>query len=263
VKIEAAATRAAGGAFFFDRSDSTAPRTGEVLVQVVATGIFGQEGAGIVRTVGPGVTKVRPGDPVVMRFGLRDAIACRATLRDRDVVKVPSGPPLELLAPLACDIQTGAAAVLDVLKVRAGSSLVIAGADAIGLSAVMAAHLVKAGQIIAIDANRTRRRLALALGATAALDPASCDVAAAIAALCPSGADRTLDCTAPPGIVGGDALPDIFIPYLVDLHRAGLFPFDRLVRVYPFAEIATAIRDAESGAVVKPIIRMPAPSPAS
>jgi S-(hydroxymethyl)glutathione dehydrogenase/alcohol dehydrogenase len=65
------------------------PRLGEVLVKVVATGlchsddhavtgdmpfgypiIGGHEGAGIVEAVGPGVSRVRPGDHVVLAFNL-------------------------------------------------------------------------------------------------------------------------------------------------------------------------------------------------
>jgi aryl-alcohol dehydrogenase len=36
----------------------------------------------------------------------------------------------------------------------------------------------------------------------------------------------------------------------------GRFPFDQLVRFYDFDQINQAAADAESGAAVKPIIRM-------
>lgn len=55
-------------------------------------------------------------------------------------------------------------------------------------------------------------------------------------------------------VLEGAAVPHEFIPRLVRLYRAGLFPFDRLVKTYPLAEINTALADAESGATVKPII---------
>lgn len=58
------------------------------------------------------------------------------------------------------------------------------------------------------------------------------------------------------GIVEGDADPQQFIPELVDLHRAGRFPFDRLVRFYPFDQINQAIADGESGRTIKPIVRI-------
>nr|WP_236000472.1 hypothetical protein [Bradyrhizobium uaiense] len=58
------------------------------------------------------------------------------------------------------------------------------------------------------------------------------------------------------GIVEGDSNPDVFIPMLIDLHRNGRFPFDKLVKFYSLDEINTAIHDSEIGAVIKPIVRM-------
>jgi aryl-alcohol dehydrogenase len=58
------------------------------------------------------------------------------------------------------------------------------------------------------------------------------------------------------GIVEGSARPQQFIPRLIDLYRQGRFPFDRLVRYYPFADINQAIDDSEHGVSVKPILRM-------
>jgi aryl-alcohol dehydrogenase len=61
------------------------------------------------------------------------------------------------------------------------------------------------------------------------------------------------------GIVQGDSIPQLFIPQLIELYRAGDFPFDRLVRFYAFEEINQAVADARSGATVKPILRVSAP----
>jgi aryl-alcohol dehydrogenase len=58
------------------------------------------------------------------------------------------------------------------------------------------------------------------------------------------------------GVVEGDSVPDVLIPQLLDLYMQGRFPFDRLVRFYDFDQINQAAADAESGAVVKPIIRI-------
>ena len=59
------------------------------------------------------------------------------------------------------------------------------------------------------------------------------------------------------GINQGDAVPRETIPALVELHRQGRFPFDKLIRVYPFEDIQQAAADAEAGTVVKPVLRMP------
>jgi len=59
------------------------------------------------------------------------------------------------------------------------------------------------------------------------------------------------------GIVEGEATPETFIPTLIDLHLQGRFPFDRIVKFYPFDRINDAIHDSEAGATIKPIITMP------
>jgi aryl-alcohol dehydrogenase len=60
------------------------------------------------------------------------------------------------------------------------------------------------------------------------------------------------------GIVQGDSIPQLFIPQLIELYRAGDFPFDRLVRFYAFDEINQAVADTRSGATIKPILRVSA-----
>jgi aryl-alcohol dehydrogenase len=55
------------------------------------------------------------------------------------------------------------------------------------------------------------------------------------------------------GIVQGDSVPDVFIPRMVELHRAGRFPFDKMVTRYPFEQINQAIADQAEGKVVKPV----------
>jgi aryl-alcohol dehydrogenase len=58
------------------------------------------------------------------------------------------------------------------------------------------------------------------------------------------------------GILGGDAVPDLFIPRLIELQSQGRFPFERMITFYPFDEINQAVEDMESGKVMKPVLRM-------
>lgn len=58
------------------------------------------------------------------------------------------------------------------------------------------------------------------------------------------------------GILGGDAIPDLFIPRLIELHCQGRFPFDRLITFYPFDEINRAVEDMEQGRTIKPVLRL-------
>ncbi len=41
---------------------------------------------------------------------------------------------------------------------------------------------------------------------------------------------------------------------MIDLHRQGRLPFDRLIRTYPFAEINRAIADQHGGDCIKAVL---------
>lgn len=56
------------------------------------------------------------------------------------------------------------------------------------------------------------------------------------------------------GVIEGDSDPRTFIPRLIGLYQEGRFPFDTLVRTYPFDQINQAIEDMASGRVVKPVL---------
>ncbi|MFI6366338.1 NAD(P)-dependent alcohol dehydrogenase [Nocardia sp. NPDC050630] len=56
------------------------------------------------------------------------------------------------------------------------------------------------------------------------------------------------------GIVEGDSVPRTFIPKLVELYKQGRFPFDKLIKTYPFSEINTAVADSEKGVTLKPVL---------
>lgn len=59
------------------------------------------------------------------------------------------------------------------------------------------------------------------------------------------------------GIVEGDAVPDVFIPRLIELYDKGRFPFDRLIKHYDLDDINKAAEDSEAGSTLKPVLRMP------
>lgn len=127
-------------------------------------------------------------------FG-QSSFATHAVASELNVVKVPKEVPLELLGPLGCGIQTGAGAVLNAMKVRAGSSFAAFGTGAVGLAAIMAARLAGATKIIAVDVNPARLELALELGATHAINSRETDPVAEIRKVTGGGADFTLECS--------------------------------------------------------------------
>jgi aryl-alcohol dehydrogenase len=58
------------------------------------------------------------------------------------------------------------------------------------------------------------------------------------------------------GVIEGDAVPDLFIPKLIELYRQGRFPFDKMIKFYPFKDIEKAVEDMEKGLVIKPVLRL-------
>ncbi len=236
------------------------------------------------------------GSNALQRSGVRghffgqSSFATHSLATERNLVKVPKDLSLELLAPLGCGLQTGAGTVMNSLRVSDGESIAIFGTGAVGIAAVMAARIVGANPIIGVDIRPKRLQLALKLGATHVIDNRRQDVATRIAEITGSGVDYVVETTGNPemhqlaidvlnphgivalltgesgmdlpggrktlGIIEGDAVPQSFIPKLIELYQAGQFPFDRLVKFYDFSEINRAIADAKRGDTIKPVLRI-------
>ena len=130
-------------------------------------------------------------------FG-QSSFATYALATEQNVVKVPKDVPLELLGPLGCGLQTGAGAVLNSLKVQAGSSIVILGTGTVGMAAIMAARIAGAGSIIAVDVSPQRLQLASELGATHTVNGKEGDTAQRIKEITITGADYVLEITGLP-----------------------------------------------------------------
>lgn len=56
------------------------------------------------------------------------------------------------------------------------------------------------------------------------------------------------------GVLMGDAVPQLAVPQLIQYHKEGKFPFDKLVKLYKFNEINQAAADSNSGKTIKPIL---------
>lgn len=266
-EIRAAVVRQKGGPFQIEMLALEEPRSDEVLVRIVATGmchtdmvardqlytvplpvVLGHEGAGVVERIGGSVKKLAPGDHVVLTYmwcghckpclngdltycanfyplnfgGAREdgstathdkqgavhdhffgqsSFGTLALAHERNVVKVPTNAPLELLGPLGCGIQTGAGAVMNALKVRPGSSFAAFGGGAVGLSAVMAARVAGATTIIAADVVPSRLALAKELGATHTVNSRETDPVEAVRQITGGGADFTLESSGRPAVL--------------------------------------------------------------
>ncbi|GGU17013.1 NAD(P)-dependent alcohol dehydrogenase [Lentzea flava] len=266
----AAVVESAGSGFTLAQVALDDLRPDEVRVRVVAAGIchtdlgvagghlpfplpgvLGHEGAGIVEEVGSAVTKVAPGDQVLLSYtscgrcpNCRDghpaycdtwlpsnliggeradgtspisrdgvplgghffgqsSFAHHAVVDERSVVKAPADAPLDLLAPLGCGVMTGAGAVWHALAPRPGATLLVTGAGAVGLSAIMAARLTPATRIIAADRVPRRLELAAELGATDTVDTTHDDLGEAVAKLTSGrGVDGVVETTGNAGVLG-------------------------------------------------------------
>ncbi len=239
-----------------------------------------------------------PRGQVASHFFGQSCFATHAVVTPSNIVPAPDDAPLALLGPFGCSIQTGAGTVLNVFRAEEGDSILIAGAGAVGLSAVMAARLIGCGGIIVSDPLAARRAIALELGATHVVDPASERLVEAVKAVSRRGVAFALDTTGRrnvledcieslgkrgvlacvgiasrenpafevsidgllgfgrriAGVIEGDSDPTKLIPRLLAAHRAGRFPFERLIKTYPLREINEAIADQAAGRCVKPVL---------
>lgn len=242
--MRAALLRSPSGTF--DVVDDLAvgdPGPGEVMVRVHHSGIchsdltvvemghwhpivLGHEAAGEVVALGPGVTGLSVGQPVVIA-PLAPCGHCEACGRQRGteclealgfmshlrpdgstplshhgdpvfrglgvggfseltvvsalaVAPVPDEMPLHLACLLGCAIQTGVGAVLTTAEVRPGTRVLVMGGGGVGQAVVQGARIAGAKDIILSDPLLERRQQALALGATAVIDPTTDDLGQAV-----------------------------------------------------------------------------------
>ena len=154
-------------------------------------------------------TLSRDGTPLGGHFFGQSSFAERALVDERSLARVDPDVPLTSVAPLGCGVQTGVGAVWNVLKPTTGSTVVVLGAGAVGLSAVMAAALTPATRIVAVDRIGERLSLARELGATHTVDAGTGDLAEALAEVTDGqGADGVVETTGNVGVLrqGVDAL---------------------------------------------------------
>lgn len=233
------------------------------------------------------------GNDVAARWFAQSSFASHALVAARNLVVVDPDLPLEVLAPLGCGFLTGAGSVLEALGTGKGQSLVVFGAGAVGLAAIMAAAAQGAGPIVAVDLHESRLQLARKVGATSTVvggaERSMADLMEALGGL----ADFSFDTTGVPGVIldalrilrpgghcgvvgvqqgdltldpgvligkklssilEGSAVPHTLIPRLIEWWRDGKFPLEELVRTYPFSEIDAAEAASLSGEVIKPVL---------
>ncbi|MBF0559231.1 MAG: zinc-binding dehydrogenase [Nitrospirae bacterium] len=192
---------------------------GQVLVKVICSGIcgsqigeidgakgpdkflphlLGHEGGGIVEEPGPGVTKVKKGDHVVMHWRKGAGIDAPvpkymwgnaivnagwittfneyAIVSENRLTAVPDDTDFEIAALMGCAVTTGFGVINNNAQLKIGESIAVFGAGGIGLNIIQAAALVSGYPIIAIDLYDNKLELAKQLGATHVINSSGSDI---------------------------------------------------------------------------------------
>jgi len=58
-------------------------------------------------------------------------------------------------------------------------------------------------------------------------------------------------------LVEGFAVPQVFIPQMIQLWKQGRFPFDRMITYFAFDKVIEAFEANRNGSAVKPVLVMP------
>jgi len=173
--------------------------------------LLGHEGCGIVDSIGEGVTRVKPGDKVVLHWRKATGIeaACPAygwwrkpgseasdramsrlsvgggrvtTLSEYTVASenrltpVPMDTPVELCALLGCGLSTALGTIESEAAVKFGESVLIVGTGGLGCNLIRCACMAKANPVVAVDVHANKKRVALSLGATRYVDSSQEDL---------------------------------------------------------------------------------------
>jgi len=178
---------------------------------------LGHEGSGSVLEIGEDVTRVKPGDRVILSWikgqgrdvpgtvyqwdgkavnaGGITTFSRHAVISENRLTPLEDGVPMREAALLGCAVPTGVGSVLNTAEVKAGQSVAVFGLGGIGLSAIAGAVLAEARPILGIDLRPEKFPVAMQMGATHTIDPRKGDVAEAIRTICPTGLDVAIEAT--------------------------------------------------------------------
>ena len=184
---------------------------------------LGHEGSGYVREVGPGVTKVKPGDAVILSWikasgldvpgcvyewngrkvnaGGITTFATFSVIAENRLTVISEGLSLRHAALIGCAVPTGAGVVFNTAQPRPGQSLVVFGVGGIGNCAVAAASASGCVPVIAVDINPDKLELAKKFGATHTIDSKKSDAVAEIQKIVKGGVDFAIEATGVPAVM--------------------------------------------------------------
>lgn len=177
--------------------------------------LLGHEGVGEVLRIGEGVTRVKPGDRVVLHWrttaGLQGQPASYnwngskvnsgwvTTFGDETIASenrltpIPKSFNKKFATLFGCAVTTAVGVINNDARAHIGDSIIVFGAGGVGLSIIQAAKLASTYPIIAVDITQEKLNMAKKWGASHSCKPE--DVHRVIQAIVPTGADISIDTT--------------------------------------------------------------------
>ncbi len=154
--------------------------------------MLGHEGSATILETGPGVTRFKKDDIVILTWikgsgadvpqtqykkghqvinaGGVTTFSEHSVVSENRCVPLPEGVPLDVASLLGCAVLTGAGIVTNTIQPDSKNSLAVFGLGGIGLSALMAAGLYECQTLIAVDIEKNKLELASEFGATHLID---------------------------------------------------------------------------------------------
>ena len=140
-----------------------------------------------------GETRLRlDGSPIAHHSGV-SCMAEYAVVDRGTCVVVDKKIDIADAALFGCAVMTGAGAVINTARVRAGDSVAVIGLGGVGLNGLLGAKLAGAGQIIAVDIEDSKLGLARQLGATHTVNAREADHVDQIRDLSNGGVDFAVE----------------------------------------------------------------------
>ncbi len=147
-----------------------------------------------------GTTRLSLAGERIHHLAYVSSFASHAVVPANGALPIVAGIDPALACLLGCGVTTGVMSVTRRANVRPGESVAIFACGGVGLSAVLGARLISAYPIVVIDPLAEKRALALALGATHAIDPAAGDPAEQVRAIVPGGVDVAFEALGHPAV---------------------------------------------------------------
>ena len=177
--------------------------------------LLGHEGSGVVVEVGNGVTKVKPGDEVIIGWVKGDGLDAQgakyksgnkiinsgrvttfcnySVVSESRVVKKPKELPFDEAVLFGCALPTGAGMALNEINPSIDDSVIVLGLGGIGLSALMALKALGIKNLIATDIFEEKLEMARKIGVNYNLNSADDEFLNKIKELTNGGADYCIE----------------------------------------------------------------------